>query len=94
MNRTHMVSKALSTHISIVLTQVSVPTEDGSQQSATFTHVLKGPALTCPIIPLADQHFRVHFKPYNLSINNQNPHKQQKKTSAALIVLLKPQTTK
>jgi hypothetical protein len=37
----HMVVKTLSTHVSIILTQVSVPAEDGSQQSATFTHALK-----------------------------------------------------
>jgi hypothetical protein len=53
--------KTLSIHISIVLMQVSVPKEDGSQQSVTFTHALKGsiifvptpvpsgPALSCPL---------------------------------------------
>jgi hypothetical protein len=46
--------KMLSTHISNVLTQVTVCAEDGSQQSTTFTHALKGPTLTCPIISLAD----------------------------------------
>jgi hypothetical protein len=41
-DRTHTVAKALLTHVAIILTQVSVPAEDGSQQSATFTHCLKG----------------------------------------------------
>jgi hypothetical protein len=90
----YTVAKAPSTHISVVLTQASVPAEDGSQQLATFTYVLKGPALTCPIMPLVNQHFRAHFKPYKLSTNNQNLHKQQNKTFAALIVLLKSQIIK
>jgi hypothetical protein len=30
-NRSDKVAKALSIHISIILTQVSIPTEDGSQ---------------------------------------------------------------
>jgi len=50
---------ALNT-VAIVLTHVSVPAENGSQQSSTFTHALKGtstyvpthapsgPALSCP----------------------------------------------
>jgi hypothetical protein len=41
-----MVAKMLSTHVSIILTQVSVPIEYVSQQSATFTHALKGSS-TC-----------------------------------------------
>jgi hypothetical protein len=71
-NHMHMVAKAHSTHISIILIQVSVPAEDRSHQSATLTHALKGPALTCPNVPLAYQHFRPHFKSYKLLINYQN----------------------
>jgi hypothetical protein len=37
----HTVAEALSTHVSIVLTRVSVPAEDGSHQSSFFTHVHK-----------------------------------------------------
>jgi hypothetical protein len=48
--------------ISNDLTQVSVPVENGSQQSSIFAHALKGQALTCPLMPIADQHFRAHFK--------------------------------
>jgi hypothetical protein len=61
----------LSTHVTNGLARVSVPTENGSQNSTTFTHTLKGPALAYPIMSLADQHFRTHFKPYKLSTNNQ-----------------------
>jgi hypothetical protein len=32
----------LATHVTNDLTQVSVHAEDGSQQSATFTHALRG----------------------------------------------------
>jgi hypothetical protein len=61
---------ALNT-ITNILTQVSVPVENESQQSTTFTHALKGLALAFPIMPLADQHFRAHFESYKLSTNNQ-----------------------
>jgi hypothetical protein len=54
----------LSTHITNNLARVSVPTEDKSQRLATFTHALKGPTLACPIMSLAKQHFRTHFKSY------------------------------
>jgi hypothetical protein len=86
--------KTLSTHVSIILMQVSVPTDDGSQRSGIFTHALKdsrtcmpthapsGPALSCQLQVLQVNH------------KHQNPHKQQKKTFTVLIVLLKPQTTK
>jgi hypothetical protein len=33
-------------------------------------------------MPLADQHFRTHFKSYKLSTNTK-PHKQQKKSSTS-----------
>jgi hypothetical protein len=39
----HIVAKALSTHVSIILMWVSVSAEDGSHQSSFFTHVHKGP---------------------------------------------------
>jgi hypothetical protein len=85
--------KILSTHTTNDLARVSVSTEDGSQQSATFTHALKGLALVCSIIPLAAQHFPTHFKSYKLStkpnlVNNKRRHPQ------ALLVLQKAQTTK
>jgi hypothetical protein len=87
------VAKALSTRVSIILTQISIHAEDGSQQSATFTHVIKGPALMCPIMPLVGQHFCTHFKPYKLRTNNQNLI-NNKEAYIALISLLKPQTIK
>jgi hypothetical protein len=79
MNRTHTVAKALSTHISIILTQVSVPKEDRSQQSSTFTHALKG-SRTCvphhapsgPVLSYLCQVLQAKHK-------HQNPHRQQKK---------------
>jgi hypothetical protein len=49
--------KTLSTHISIILMQVSVPTEDGSNMP------LRGPALLYPLMPLADQHLRAQSCP-------------------------------
>jgi hypothetical protein len=90
--------KTLSTHISIVLTQVSLPAEDikhALKGSNTFvpTHTPSGPALAFSIMPIMDQCFRAHSSPTNYSqttkifINN-------KGTFASLIVLLKPQTTK
>jgi hypothetical protein len=83
---------ALNT-VSIKLTRVNVPAENGSQQSSTFTHALKGPALTCPIMPIADQYFRAHSSPTSYSqttkifINN-------KETFVTLIVLVKSPTIK
>jgi hypothetical protein len=59
----------LSTHVTNDLAHVSVPTEDGSQQSGIVTHALKGSTLVCPIMPLADYHFHAHFKSYKLSTN-------------------------
>jgi hypothetical protein len=59
--------KMLSTIISIVLTEVSVSSENGSQQSASFTHAFKGLALMCPLMPIADQHFHVHSSPTSYS---------------------------
>jgi hypothetical protein len=48
---------------------VSVHAEDGSQQSETFTDALKGLALLCPLMPLADQYFHTHLISYKLSTN-------------------------
>jgi hypothetical protein len=59
----------LSTHITNDLAHISVLAEDRLQQLATFTHALKEPTLVCPIMPLADQHFRARFKSYKLSTN-------------------------
>jgi hypothetical protein len=53
--------KSALTNVYNDLTHVSVPVEDESQQSATFTHAHKGPALSCPLMSLADQYFRTHF---------------------------------
>jgi hypothetical protein len=53
---------------------------------------LRGPALMCQLMPLADQHFHTHFKPYKLSTNNQNLINKEAYTT--LISLLKPETTK
>jgi hypothetical protein len=61
--------KSLSTHVSNDVTHVSVPVEDGSQQSASLTHALKGPALSCPLMHLADQYFHTHSISYKLSTN-------------------------
>jgi hypothetical protein len=57
------------TNVSNDLTYVSVPVEDGSQQSATFTHALKEPTLSCPLMPLADQYFHAHSMSYKLCTN-------------------------
>jgi hypothetical protein len=76
------VAKMLSAHVSNDLTLVCVAAEDGSQQSAIFIHALKGPTLSCPLMPLADQHFLAHFKPYKLSTNTK-PYKQQKMSSTS-----------
>jgi hypothetical protein len=54
---------------------------------------LRGPALSCPLMPLADQHFHTNFKPYKLSTNNKNLI-NNKEAYTTLISLLKPQTTK
>jgi hypothetical protein len=90
-----MVAKELSTHDSKYSTQVSVPVEDGSQQSASFTHALKRSTLSCPLMPLADQYLRTHFNVLQLSTNNQNNLINNKRRHPqALIVLPKPQTTK
>jgi hypothetical protein len=62
-DRTRSVAKALSTHIYINLIQVSVPAEDGTQQSATFTN-------NNSHMPLRDQHFHAHSKSYKLLTNN------------------------
>jgi hypothetical protein len=52
-DRTHTVVKVLSTHVSIVLTQISIHTEDGSLQLATFTQSLKRVQyLRAQIIPI------------------------------------------
>jgi hypothetical protein len=43
-----MVAKTLSQNVSNDLTHVSVPAEDGSQQSATFTYALRGSSISVP----------------------------------------------
>jgi hypothetical protein len=54
---------------------------------------LRGLALSCPLMPLADQHYHTHFKSYKLSTKNQN-FINNKEAYTYLIFLLKPQTTK
>jgi hypothetical protein len=53
---THTVVEALSTHVSIVLTRVSVPAEDGSHQSSFFAHVHKGPVPKYSLMSTKDQY--------------------------------------
>jgi hypothetical protein len=43
--------------------------DHNSQQPSQMP--LRGLALPCPLMPLADQYFRIHFKSYKLSTNNQ-----------------------
>jgi ligand-binding SRPBCC domain-containing protein len=57
---THTVLKALSTHVSIVLTWVSVHIEDGSNQSSFFTHVHKGPVPKYSLMSTKDQYRITH----------------------------------
>jgi hypothetical protein len=57
------VAKALSTHVSIVLTRVSVPAEDGSHQSSFFTHVHKGPVPKYSLMSIKDQYRNTHSCP-------------------------------
>jgi hypothetical protein len=33
---------------------------------------LRGPALSCPLMPLMNQYFHTHYKSYNLLTNNKN----------------------
>jgi hypothetical protein len=54
------VAKALSTHISIVLTRVSVPIKDGANQSSFFTRVHKGPVPKYSLISAKDQYQSTH----------------------------------
>jgi hypothetical protein len=88
-NRTHTVAKALSTHVSIILTQVTVPTDDGSQQSATFTHALKGSSTFMPTHAPSGPTLSWPLQVLQAKHKQPQPHKQQKKILAALIVLLK-----
>jgi hypothetical protein len=54
-NYLNMVAQTLSQNVSNGSTHVNVPTEDGSQQSATFTHALKGSSTFVPIHALSRQ---------------------------------------
>jgi hypothetical protein len=60
---THTVTKALSTHLSIILTRVSVPAEDGSHQSSLFTYVHKGPVPKYSLMSTKDQYRSTHSWP-------------------------------
>jgi hypothetical protein len=82
------------TNVSNDLTRTSVPVEDGSQQSTTFTHALWGSSTFVPTHALVNWYFRAHFNVLQAKHKHQNLHKQQNKTFTALIVLLKPQTIK
>jgi hypothetical protein len=90
----HTVVKTLSTHVSIILTQVSVPADDGSQQLGIFTHALKGSRTCVPTHALSGPALSCQLQVLQVKHKHQNPYKQQKKTFTALIVLLKTQTTK
>jgi hypothetical protein len=57
------VAEALSTHVSIILTRVSVPAEDGSYQSSFFTHVHKGPVPKYSLMSIKDQYQSTHSCP-------------------------------
>jgi hypothetical protein len=57
------VAEALSTYISIILTRVSVPVEDGSHQSSFFTHVHKGPVPNYSLMSTKDQYRSTHLCP-------------------------------
>jgi hypothetical protein len=59
------------TNVSNDLMHISVPAEDGSQQSATFTHDLKGPALS---VSTHDPSGLEHLYPPNVL---QTKHKDQ-----------------
>jgi hypothetical protein len=88
-DHTHMVAKTLSTHVYIVLTQVSVPAEEGSIIPSWAFHSI-------PVMSISHHPHHGHFtqcripkhkQPNNL-VNNKRRHAQ------ILIVLQKPQTTK
>jgi hypothetical protein len=53
---TYTVAEALSTHVSIILTRISVPAEDGSHQSSFFTHVHKGTVPKYSLMSIKDQY--------------------------------------
>jgi hypothetical protein len=77
-------AKVLSTHVSKDFTQVSIPTEDGSQRLPTFTHAIKGsitfmpthapngPALLCPLQVLQAHNKQPNFINNKESIHNPN----------------------
>jgi hypothetical protein len=60
---THTVAVALSTPVSIVLTRVSVPAEDGAHQSSFFTHVHKGQVPKYTLMSTKDQYRSTHSCP-------------------------------
>jgi hypothetical protein len=78
---TYTVAEVLSTHVSIVLTRVSVPAEAGSYQSSVFTHVHKGPVSKYSLMSTKDQ-----YRSPNSSTKRRH--------TQVLIVLQMPQTTK
>jgi hypothetical protein len=60
---THMMTEALSIHVSIILTRVSVPVEDGSLQSLFLSHVHKEPVPKYSLISTKDQYRSTHSCP-------------------------------
>jgi hypothetical protein len=75
------------------LTQVSAPIEKNHNSHQPSHNTLKRPALSCPLMPIANQHFRASFKSYKLLTKNKiTP--PTTKAYTTLLVLLKPQTTK
>jgi hypothetical protein len=51
----------LSQHISNNLTHITVPAEDRSQLSTTFTHALRGSSTCAPPHAPSGQYFHTHF---------------------------------
>jgi hypothetical protein len=87
----------LSNIVANDLTHVSVPAEDGLNMS------LRGPTLSCPLMPLADQHLRAHscsswtstFIPTSSPTSYSQTIKitpSKRKAYTSIIVLLKAQT--
>jgi hypothetical protein len=86
-----MVTKALSTNVSIVLTKVSVPAENIS------SFPIMGFSLTSPYNGLFKSSYSWAFHTKVLQLNTNNKIiliNNKRRHPEALIVLLKPQTTK
>jgi hypothetical protein len=85
--------KMLSTLFLTCLTQVSIPAEDGSQQSAIFTHDVKGSSTFVPTHAPSRPALSYPLQVLQVSTNNQNLI-DNKEVYTTLISLLRTQTTK